>query len=105
MSNDNFNLNDLMKNAQEMLGKAQERLTKITVVGEAGAGLVKVEVNAKHEVLKLTLADELMQESKDIIEDLIRAAINDANRKIIKATQENIMSLGDFMQAGQKPKE
>lgn len=102
MSADNFNLNDLMKNAQEMLGKAQERLTKITAVGEAGAGMVKIEVNAKHEVLKLTLADELMSESKDIIEDLIRAAINDANRKIMKATQENVMSLSNMLQRGPK---
>ncbi len=105
MSNDNFNINDLMKNAQDMLSKAQERLTKISAIGESGAGMVKVEVNAKHEVIKLTLADELLTESKEIIEDLIRAAVNDANRKIIKATQENVMSLANLFQRGDKPSE
>lgn len=105
MSTDKFDLNNLMKNAQDMLGKAQERLTKITAVGESGAGMVKVEVNAKHEVIKITLADELMSESKEIIEDLIRAAMNDANRKIVKVTQENVMSLANLFQGDNKPKE
>lgn len=105
MNAGNFNLNDLMKNAQGMMDKAQEKLSKITAKGEAGAGLVKVLVNAKHEVLELHLADELLQESKDVIEDLIRAAMNDANHKIAKATQDNMMSLTNLFQAGRDEKE
>src|SRR3990167_2056144 len=96
----NFNLNDLMKNAQGMMDKAQQKLSKITAIGESGAGLVKIVINAKHDVLELKIADELLKESKEIIEDLIRAAINDANQKITKATQDNMMSLTSLFQSG-----
>lgn len=90
-----FNIGSLMKNAkkiQEMMQKAQSELSKIEVTGESGAGLVKVTVNAQHEVTQLHLTDEVMKESKEIIEDLIKAALNDANAKISKITQEKMMS-------------
>ena len=98
----NFNLNDLMKDAQNLFGKAQERVTKITAQGEAGAGMVKVEINGKQEITKVSLSDELMQESKEVIEELIAAATNDAIRKIMKATQENMLSFADFMKPQDK---
>lgn len=101
----NFNLNDLMKNAQGMMDKAQQKLGKITAIGESGAGLVKVVVNAKHDILQLTISDELLKESKEIIEDLIRAAINDANSKITKATQDNMMSLTNLFQGNHQNNE
>ena len=95
-----FDLNDLMKNAKSLMDKAQDKLSKITADGESGAGLVKITINAQHEVIKLSLEDELLKEPKDVIEDLIRAAINDANHKINKATQENMLSMSDMLQGG-----
>jgi DNA-binding YbaB/EbfC family protein len=94
-----FNLGSLMKNAkkiQEMMQKTQEELAKIRVSGEAGAGLVKLTLSAQHEVFELHLADELLKESKEIIEDLIKAAFNDASQKVSKITQEKMMSAGSM---------
>ena len=94
-----FNLGNLMKNAkkiQEMIQEAQEELSKIAVTGESGADMVKVTITAQHEVVKLILSNELLKEEKEVIEDLIKAAFNDANQKIIKITQEKVMSSGDF---------
>jgi len=98
MSGGNLDLNELMKNAKGIMEQAQERLNTITAHGESGAGMVKVNVNAQHEVLELKLEDELLKESKEVIEDLIRAAVNDANQKIAKATQDNMMSMSDLFQ-------
>ncbi|WP_406566710.1 YbaB/EbfC family nucleoid-associated protein [Coxiella endosymbiont of Dermacentor marginatus] len=93
--NDEFNFNNLMKNAkkiQEMMQKAQEELSKIEVTGESGAGMVKITLTAQHEVVKLVLSDELLKEAKEVVEDLIKAAFNDANQKVIKITKEKVMS-------------
>ncbi len=98
-----FNLGNLMKNAkkiQEMMKKAQDELAKIEVSGESGAGLVKITLSAQHEVIEIKLADDLMKEPKDIIEDLIKAAINDANRKVLKITQEKMMAAGSLLSPG-----
>lgn len=79
-----FNLGSLMKNAkkiQEMMQKAQDELAKIRVTGESGAGMVKLTMTAQHEVVEMNLDDELLKESKEVIEDLIKAALNDANQK------------------------
>lgn len=95
MINDEFNLNNLMKNAkkiQEMMQKAQEELSKIEVTGESGAGMVKITLTAQHEVVKLILSDELLKEAKEVVEDLIKAAFNDANQKVVKITKEKVMS-------------
>lgn len=94
-----FNLGSLMKNAkkiQEMMQKAQDELAKIRVTGESGAGLVTVTITAQHEIIELKLADELLKEPKEVIEDLIKAALNDANQKIAKITQEQMMSAGSL---------
>lgn len=90
-----FNLGNLMKNSkkiQEMMQKAQEKLSKIEVTGESGAGMVQVTLTAQHEVINLILSNELLKESKEVIEDLIKAALNHANQKVIKITQEKVMS-------------
>lgn len=95
-----FNLGSLMKNAkkiQEMMQQAQEDLSKISVQGESGAGMVVATITAQHEVLAIKLSDELMKESKEIIEELIRAALNDANRKVSKITQEKMMAAGSLL--------
>lgn len=95
-----FNIGSLMENVkkiQEVMQKAQDELAKIRVTGESGAGLVKVTITAKHDIIKVNLADELLQEPKEIIEDLIKAAFNDANQKAIKTTQEKMISAGNFV--------
>ena len=94
MISDKFNLGNLMNNVkkiQEMMQKAQKQLSKIKVTGEAGAGMVQVTLTAQHEVINFMLSDELLKESKETIENLIKAALNDANQKVIKITQENLM--------------
>ena len=57
---------------------------------------MKLTITARHDVIEINLADELLQEPKEIIEDLIKAAFNDANQKAIKITQEKMMSAGNF---------
>lgn len=100
MMNDEFNFNNLMKNAkkiQEMMQKAQEELSKIEVTGESGAGMVKITLTAQHEVTKLVLSDELLKEAKEVVEDLIKAAFNDANQKVVKITKEKVMSSNSYL--------
>lgn len=100
MMNDEFNFNNLMKNAkkiQEMMQKAQEELSKIEVTGESGAGMVKITLTAQHEVIKLVLSDELLKEAKEVVEDLIKAAFNDANQKVVKITKEKVMSSNSYL--------
>ena len=97
---DKFNIGSLMKNAkkiQEVMQKAQNELAKVRVTGESGAGLVKMTITARHDVIEINLSDELLQEPKEIIEDLIKAAFNDANQKAIKITQEKMISASSFV--------
>jgi len=88
---------DIMKQAQQVqenLQKAQEDLAKMQVTGEAGAGLVKVSMTGKHDVKRVEIDQSLLGEDKDMLEDLIAAAVNDANRKVEKNTQEKMSGLG-----------
>jgi len=80
----------LMKQAQAMqdnLKKAQDELATIEVEGQSGAGLVKVVITCKFAVKKVTLDPSLMSEDKDMVEDLVMAAMNDAVAKAEAATQ------------------
>jgi nucleoid-associated protein EbfC len=81
-----MNIAGMMKKAQEMQKKMQEmqdNLANLTEDGTAGAGMVTVTINGKNEVKKINISDELMNVSeKDILEDLLIAALNDAKRKI-----------------------
>ncbi len=95
-----FNLGDLMKGAkkiQEMMEKNQAELAKIEVVGEAGAGLVKVTMSAQYLVKELLLADELLIELKEVIQDLITAAINNATHKINQLIQEKMTNFSQLL--------
>lgn len=86
-------LGDIMKQAQQMqenLKKAQDDIAKLEVTGESGAGLVKVTMTGKHDVRKVEIDDSLFGEDKDMLEDLVAAAVNDANRKVEKATQDKM---------------
>ena len=83
-------LGALMKQAQQMqenMRKAQEELAKIEVEGQSGAGLVKIVITCKFAVKKVTLDPSLMSEDKDMVEDLVMAAMNDAVAKAEAATQ------------------
>lgn len=92
-------LGNLMKNAgkiQEMMKKQQEELEKIEVIGEAGAGDVKVTMTAKHYAKRVEIKPEILQEEQEIVEDLVAAAINDATAKAEKVTQEKMSGLGEM---------
>ncbi|HLS22171.1 MAG TPA: YbaB/EbfC family nucleoid-associated protein [Paenalcaligenes sp.] len=83
----------LMRQAQQMqadMKKAQEELANIEVEGAAGGGLVKVTISCKNDVRRVTIDPELLQEEKDMLEDLIAAAMNDAIRKAEKKAQEKM---------------
>ncbi len=70
------------KKMQEQMQKAQQELVQMECTGEAGAGLVKVTMNGKHEIKKVYLDPGLLGEDKEIMEDLIAAAMNDAVQKV-----------------------
>ena len=84
-------MGNLMKQAQKMqeeMQKAQERIANLEVTGEAGAGLVSVVMNGRHDVKRVSLDDSLMEEDKEILEDLLAAAVNDAVRKVEQNSQD-----------------
>ena len=100
-------LDDIMKQAQQMqenLQKAQDDVAKMQVTGEAGAGLVKVTMTGKHDVKRVEIDPTLVGEDKEMLEDLVAAAVNDANRKVEKNTQEKMSGLasGLNLPAGMK---
>lgn len=91
-----FNMGNVMKQAQmlqERMQKVQEEIAAMECTGEAGAGLVKVTLNGKHEARKLEIDPSLFNEDKEMCEDLIVAAINDANRRIEEQSQEKLNSV------------
>ncbi len=90
----------LMKQAQAMqdnLKKAQDELATIEVTGESGAGLVKVQITCKHDVKRVTIDPSLLTDDKDMLEDLVAAAFNDAVRRIESTTQEKMGKLSAGM--------
>lgn len=94
-------LGDLMKQAQEMqanMQKVQEDLANAEVQGESGAGLVKVVMTGRHDVRSVSIDSSLMSEDKEILEDLLAAAVNDAVRKVETNTQEKMGNLTAGMQ-------
>ena len=89
-------LGDLMKQAQQMQGrvqKLQEEVEKTEVIGESGAGLVKITMTGRHDVRKVDIESCLLDETKDVLEDLIAAAMNDAVRRAEKNQQEKMSEL------------
>jgi len=80
----------LMKQAQAMqdnVKKAQEAIATLEVEGQAGAGLIKVVMTGRHDVKRVTIDPSLLGEDKDMLEDLLAAAVNDAVRKVEAASQ------------------
>ena len=89
-------LGNLMRQAQQMqenMQKAQAELAEIEVTGESGAGMVKVTLNGRHEAKSVVIEPKLLGEDKDMLEDLLTSAFNDAVRKIAARTQEKYSGL------------
>jgi len=89
-------LGNLMKQAQEMqanMQKAQEEIARMEVSGQSGGGLVTVVMTGKHEVRRVSIDDSLIGDDKDMLEDLVAAAINDAAHKVEAATQQRLAGL------------
>jgi hypothetical protein len=83
---------NLMKQAQLMqqnMQKAQEELASLEVEGQSGAGMVKVTMTCKHDVKRVAI-DPSVMDDKEMLEDLIAAALNDANRRVEQTTQEKM---------------
>lgn len=89
-------LGNLMKQAQQMqenMKRAQEELGKVEVEGQAASGLVKITMTCRHEVRRVSIDDSLLSDDKDMLEDLIATAFNDAARKAEATSQERMGSL------------
>ncbi|MCB1686688.1 MAG: YbaB/EbfC family nucleoid-associated protein [Pseudomonadales bacterium] len=89
-------IGDLMKQAAQMQEKMQEMQAEIAaleVTGESGAGLVRVIMNGRHEVKRVQIDSSLMSEDKEILEDLIAAACNDAAQRVEAAQQEKMAGI------------
>ena len=89
-------LGNLMKQAQQMqaeMQKAQEEMAKIEVTGQSGGGMVSVVMNCRHDVKRVSIDDSLLSDDKEMLEDLIAAAVNDAVRQVEKTTQEKMAGL------------
>jgi DNA-binding YbaB/EbfC family protein len=89
-------IGNLMRQAQQMqetMKKAQEELAGLEVIGESGAGMVKVTLNGRHEAKRISIEPKLLSEDKEMLEDLLTAAINDAVQKIAARSQEKYSGL------------
>ena len=89
-------IGQLMKQAQQMQEKmkqAQDELANITVVGESGGGMVSIAMTCKNEIKKIKIDEVLFNEEKDMLEDLLIAAFNDAARRAEKKTQESMSGM------------
>jgi DNA-binding YbaB/EbfC family protein len=92
----NGNISDLMQQAQKMqadMQKAQENLGNSEVQGESGAGLVTVIMTGRHDVKRVSIDDCVFSEDKEVLEDLLAAAVNDAVRKVEAHNREAMSGL------------
>ena len=86
----------MMKQAQKMqenMQKAQEELANVEVVGKAGGGMVEVTMTGRHDVKRVSIDDALLSEDKDMLEDLIAAAVNDAVQMVEKTSSEKMSGM------------
>ena len=93
-------LGDMMKQAQQMQEKfkaLQEEIASLEVIGESGAGMVRVTMSGRHDVKRVFIEPDVMGEDKSMLEDLLAAAVNDAVRKIERSQQQRMSSLGAAM--------
>jgi DNA-binding YbaB/EbfC family protein len=90
----------LMKQAQQMqdnMKKAQDELAQTEVEGQSGAGLVKVTMTCRHDVKRVAIDPSLLTEDRDMLEDLVAAAVNDAVRRVEATTQEKMAGIAQGM--------
>ena len=95
------NIGNLMKQAQAMqenMQKAQAEIAQISVTGESGGGMVKVTMNGKHEVSRVQIEPAVIGDDREMLEDLVAAAINDATHRIEAAVQQKMSGLMSGMQ-------
>ena len=89
-------IGNLMKQAQKMqadMAKAQEEMANIEVTGQSGGGLVSIVMTCKHDVKRVSIDDSLYGDDKDMLEDLIAAAVNDAVRQVEKTSSEKMSGM------------
>lgn len=89
-------MGQLMRQAQKMqedMQKAQEEIGKAEITGESGGGMVKVVMNGRHEVRRVTIDPSLAEDDLEMTEDLVAAAINDAVNKVAEMTNEKLGSM------------
>ena len=89
-------IGQLMKQAQQMqadMKKAQEEMAELTVTGESGAGMVRIRMTCQHQVQALEIDEALVGDDKEMLEDLIVAAFNDAVRRVEKTIQEKFSNM------------
>jgi len=88
-------IGNMMKQAQQLqanMQRAQAEIANLEVTGESGGGMVKITINGKHESKRVQIDASLMGDDKDMLEDLVAAAINDATHKLEQATQAKMSS-------------
>ncbi len=86
-------MGNLMKQAQEMqekMQRVQEEIAKAEVTGEAGAGMIRVTMNGRHDVSRVVIDPSVMEEDKELLEDLLAAAVNDAVRKVEESSRSRM---------------
>ena len=94
-------IGNLMKQAQKMqedMQRAQEEIANMEITGQSGGGLVKVIMNGQHELRKVTIDDSLVGDDKDMLEDLVAAAVNDASQRLAVASREKLSGLTSGME-------
>jgi nucleoid-associated protein EbfC len=93
-------IGNLMKQAQKMqedMAKAQEEVAGMEITGQSGGGLVSVVMSGRHEAKRLRIDESLLGDDKDMLEDLVAAAINDAVHRLDEAIKEKFSGLAQGM--------
>ncbi|NND91453.1 MAG: YbaB/EbfC family nucleoid-associated protein [Granulosicoccus sp.] len=94
-------IGNLMKQAQKMqedMQRAQEEIANMEIEGQSGGGLVKVIMNGQHELRKVSIDDSLVGDDKDMLEDLVAAAVNDASQRLAAASKDKLSGLASGME-------
>ena len=94
-------IGNIMKQAQQLqasMQRAQAEIATLEVTGESGGGMVKVTMTGKHEAKRVAIDPSLLGDDKEMLEDLVAAAINDATHKVEQATQQKMSGLMSGMQ-------
>lgn len=94
-------IGNLMKQAQKMqedMQKAQEEIASMEIEGQSGGGLVTVIMNGQHELRRVSIDDSLVGDDKDMLEDLVAAAVNDASQRLAAASKDKLSGLTNGME-------